>query len=583
MAKRPGRGKSIGGLLFGLFFLLGGLVAGYSSVLKPLGQSALAMAWEPVPVQMSELQLKFNQDSASKVVGRYEYQYAGQTYQSERISFYAGYDNVGDYWEQLYRHLQRQQETGQATAWVNPDQPDEAVLDRRVRIPMLVFGGVFMLLFGGIGAGIMVWSWGDDRRGEQEQRLLAGDRTALPDGIASNERHSGWWLYGIGAIFILITSPIWWAIPDELGKGNHGILAVLIFPLIGAGLVLAGWLSFRSYKRMGPTPFFPDPLPGYAGGQVGGYFELDGRSPVSGLRSRLQCVHLYSRGSGKSRRTVRDILWQEERLAMPEHDRMYIQFEVPENLPASGAPGYRGSILWDLTCEGELRVPQPNSDTRLRLPFSRSWTIPVAAGAGLAQWQAPTSVQQQEQRQRRQQAEESATQQITTQQQGETLRLHSAAARHAGTSVLLLLMGIIFAAIGLFMVGVAQDDGGMSWVFPLLFTPVGMLLLGLGVSSLGRSLDADIRPGQVRMVRRFMGRPLYQRQADIRSPEQIRLVLSMTSTVNGQLTEYFRVEASAAGRTLVLAEGIAGRAAAEKIRQDIIGVVCHDLTSELII
>jgi len=107
-------------------------------------------------------------------------------------------------------------------------------------------------------------------------------------------------------------------------------------------------------------------------------------------------VHVYSRGSGKSRRTVRDILWQEERLAIPEHDRIYMQFEVPENLPASGAPGYRGSILWDLTCEGELRVPQPNSDTRLRLPFSRSWTIPVAAGAGLAQWQAPTSVQQQE-------------------------------------------------------------------------------------------------------------------------------------------------------------------------------------------
>src|SRR5690606_41531240 len=98
----------------------------------------------------------------------------------------------GDYWEQLYRHLQRQQETGQATAWVNPDQPDEAVLDRSVRIPMLVFGGVFMLLFGGIGAGIMVWSWGDDRRGEQEQRVLAGEHSALPAGIASNERHSGW-------------------------------------------------------------------------------------------------------------------------------------------------------------------------------------------------------------------------------------------------------------------------------------------------------------------------------------------------------------------------------------------------------
>lgn len=583
MAKGTGSGKSIGGLLFGLFFLLGGLVAGYFSVLKPLGQTALAMAWQPVPAQMSELQLKFNKDSASKVVGRYEYQYAGHTYQSERISFYAGYDNVGDYWEQLYRHLQRQQETGQVTAWVNPHQQDEAVLDRSVRVPMLVFGGVFMLLFGGIGAGIMVWSWRADRRSEQEQRLLAGEHSALPAGIASNERHSGWLLYGIGATFILITSPAWWALPDELGKGNHGILAVLIFPLIGAGLVLAGWLSFRGYKRIGPTPFFPDPLPGYAGGQVGGYFELDGRSPVSRLRCRLECVHVYSRGSGKSRRTVRDILWQEERLAIPEHDRIYMQFEVPESLPASGAPGYRGSILWTLTCEGELRVPQPNSDTKLRLPLSRSWTIPVAAGAGRAQWQAPNSVQQQEQRQRRQQAAESATRQIAARQQGDTLQLHSAAARNAGTSVLFMLMGLLFAGIGIFMLQVARDDGGMLWLFPLLFTPMGLLVLWLGVSSLGRSLEADIRPGQVRMVRRFMGRPLYQRQAQLRSPEQLQVELTMTANMNGKVTEYFRVVATDEQRKLVLAESIAGREAAEQIRQNIIAVACQDLTAELVI
>ena len=576
-------GKSIGGLLFGLFFLLGGLGAGYFSVLKPLAHSIMTTPWHVVPVQLQHLELKTQQgDSTTYVVqGRYQYEFSGVVYQSERISVYSGYDNVGDYWQQLYWRLQREQERGQVTAWVNPDRPDEAVLDRSVRVPMLLFGGVFMLIFGGIGAGIMLWSWRADRRGEQERRLLAGDYQALPDGIASNERHFGWWLYGIGAIFILISSPAWLAIPDELSKGNHGIVAVLIFPLIGCGLSLAGWLSFRSYKRIGPTPFFPDPLPGYAGGQVGGYFELAGRSPVSRLRSRLQCVHVYSSGSGKSRRTVRDILWQEERLAIPEHERMYLQFDVPENLPASGAPGYRGSIIWTLTCEGELRVPQLNSDTKLRLPFSRSWDIPVAAGAGQAQWQVPSTMQQQEQQQRKERAETSAAEQIAAQRQGDALHLDSRAGRHAGTGAALTLFGVIFTAVGVFMVTVARDDGGMVWLFPLVFTPIGLLLAGSGLLWLGKGLHTDIRPGTVRMVRRFMGVNLYQRQAQLRSPEQLSIRLSLTSTSNNIATEYFRIELQDSDKTLVLAEGIAGRDAAEQVRQQIIQAGCRTLQDEL--
>ena len=581
--KKKTAGKSIGGLLFGLFFLLGGLGAGYFSVLKPLGHSLITTQWQAVPVQLHNLELRTQHgDSTTYIVqGRYQYEFSGSVYQSERISVYSGYDNVGDYWEQLYWRLQRQHETGQVTAWVNPDRPDEAVLDRSVRVPMLLFGGVFMLIFGGIGAGIMVWSWRADRRGEQEQRLLAGDFQAIPAGIASNERHIGWILYGIGAIFILISSPAWLAIPDELGKGKHGILAVLIFPLIGCGLALAGWFSFRAYKRIGPTPLFPDPLPGYAGGQVGGYFELAGRSPVSRLRSRLQCVHVYSTGSGKSRRTVRDIQWQEERLAIQENGRIYMQFDVPENLPASGAPGYRGSIVWTLTCEGELRVPQPNSDTLLRLPFSRSWDIPVAAGAGLSQWQVPSTVQQQEQQQRKERAETSAAAQIAAQQQGDVLHLNSRAGRHAQSGVAIGVFGLVFMAFGWFIAGEARQDGGMLWLFPLVFIPVGLLLAGFGLAWLGKGLGTEIRPGSVRIVRRFMGISLYQRQARLQSPEQLNIRLSLTSTSHNNVTEYFRIELQDGAKTLVLAEGIAGRDAAEQIRQAMITAGWPDLQDEL--
>lgn len=92
-----------------------------------------------------------------RAVGTYRYEFGGRTYESSRLGvgeFGSGGDNIGDWQEEMASYLrQARDEKRPIMAWVNPDDPAQAVVDRDVRWGMMALLLPFAVLFAAIGLG----------------------------------------------------------------------------------------------------------------------------------------------------------------------------------------------------------------------------------------------------------------------------------------------------------------------------------------------------------------------------------------------------------------------------------------------
>lgn len=142
----------------GIFFVVGvgiflwGLVSIYDAY--------QARSWQPVEATITRVEQVISRGDDSTtygVNGAFQYQYAGQTYTSSQLNFYTGTDNIGSYQQDFYYRLKQAKENNRTvTAFVNPDNPNEAVIDKEIRWGMLGFHSIFLFVFGGVGLGIML-------------------------------------------------------------------------------------------------------------------------------------------------------------------------------------------------------------------------------------------------------------------------------------------------------------------------------------------------------------------------------------------------------------------------------------------
>lgn len=415
---------------------------------------------------------------------------------------------------------------------------------------------LFLLLFG-------------HKKQQAEQAMLQGMQPI--DGIASNNKAGYQAMLGMGTLLLLIGIPIsYMALSDELSKGNYAVLLVLVFPLAGGLLLWQGRSKLTYWQKIGKTPFYPEPFPGCAGGQVGGYFTLQHGRFAQMPQAELSCLHVYQTGSGKNRSTHRQPLWSEKCSVSRSVDgKHWLVLDVPAEFPGTGKDArYKGRIEWQLSCKGQL---QTGSE---QVEFNRQWTLPVITGNARSSWQPSAAELALQQQQRSTTAFNDAAMQITQRVEGNSLHLISKAGRHTGAALSLMLFGAIFTAAGVFLTHKALQEGGMLWLMALVFSPVGVLILLLGLFWLGRSLHALVSAGEVRTLRTMFGIRLYQRQALISRAEQLQLKQTMVSTSgDGERTEYYRLQADADGKTLVLAEGIIGRDAAEALKLQVVDVL----------
>lgn len=271
-------GTRLATAVFSAFFMLGfgagGLLAGVVPIVDTVYMALAVRGWEPVSARVLAADLQTSRSSKGGVsyraTTRYAYRWNGRDHEGTRIGLarWGGADNVGDWQEDWHDRLSdalaRQQPVA---AWVDPDRPERAVLERRPRWGLLAFHGLFAVLFTpvGIGAGFVFvaalrgrrWQTGmGDRRAAAapSARRLAPDAGVQPRGLRGRLDAQGlqfvrWWPKVAGTVVAVLTA-VWLlqALQDGAASGP-GLVAEALPATLGLALALH-LLSLRWHWRV---------------------------------------------------------------------------------------------------------------------------------------------------------------------------------------------------------------------------------------------------------------------------------------------------------------------------------------------
>lgn len=561
-------------LLFALPFAGVGVGLLLFSVIPNLYQWQQMKTWPQVQAQLQEAGLSVNRgdDSDSyEAYARYSYRYQMLDYTSERVAIMGGSDNIGDFQQQLGAQLSYAFQNQQPVpAWVNPDDPTDAVLNRELRWSMLGFKLLFVLVFGGVGIGLMAWALlahtGATDHPESTSKPWLGQREWASSEITCNGKSGLWFIWSFSIFWNLVSLPAVMALPGELEQGNLLILFALLFPLFG--MFMLGWAikTTLSWRRFGQLRLLLQPYPGSLGGQVGGTIEVplayDGqqRFPVS-----LQCLRSYETGSGKNRRRHETVIWQSNGLAHSKptatgSTHLTICFDVPADLPASEtySSDYR---FWRLDLDADL----PGVD------LQRQFDIPVFATAEQSRSALPLSTEHPQLNEEREAQIEAVA---NIEQIPGGVRMHFPMLQGAGSSLIGLLVGSAFAAAGIGMYVNGDAPAPLVWGFILLGSLVALLCLKALFTSLRVQLDHN---GLI-SARYWLGIPVGRDQIPRTEISRLEIATSHSTTSSKGHQEICKIYAvTRSGKKILIAMNLTGRATAQLALEAIGGLSGYEV------
>ena len=246
-----------------------------------------------------------------------------------------------------------------------------------------IFFALFGVVFAGIGVGSVVYT---ARRRHKLHDVAAQleqtqDRPWLLNPNWASGRISGsnraamlagW---GIGIVWCLVSSPVLFAIPKELAKGNTLVLLALVFPLIGLGLL--GWAATMTtrYWRYGRSSLEMNTLPGVLGGEIRATLVSQKPLPHDAMvRITLRNIRRTTSGSGKNRSTTERVLWEDSidvpsagMTLRPDGYGLALQLQIPFDAKASDPLASNDCTLWRLLAHADLRGAD----------FSAQFDVPV--------------------------------------------------------------------------------------------------------------------------------------------------------------------------------------------------------------
>lgn len=556
-------------LLFALPFAGVGIGLLLFSIIPNLYEWQQMKSWPQVQAQLLEASLSVNRGDDSdtyQATARYTYRYQMLDYTSERVAIMDGSDNIGRFQQDLAHQLQQAQRHQRSVpAWVNPNDPSDAVLNRELRWSMLGFKLIFVLVFGGIGIGLMIFTLtaktGATDHPESVSKPWLGQQEWASREVTCNGKSGLWFIWGFALIWNLVSLPATFAISGELDKGNLLILIALLFPLVGIYLLVWAIKSTRSWRRFGQLHLLLDPYPGSLGGHVGGTLTLplaynsQQRFPVS-----LQCVRSYETGSGKNRRRHETIIWQSNGLA---HSKpapaggtlLAICFDVPAELPASEtySNDYR---FWRLNLNADL----PGVD------LQRQFEIPVFATAEPARTALPLSSQHLQLNDEREAQIEAVA---NIEQIPGGVRMHFPMLQGAGNNLLGLVIGVFFAGTGILMHFNSDAPAIMVWVFTLLGSIVTLICLKLLFTSLRVQLDHN---GLI-SERYWLGIPIGRNQIPRAEISKLQIATSYsTQSSKGHQDVCKLIALTHDGKKILVAINLQGRDTAQLALESIGGL-----------
>ena len=358
-----------------------------------------AAGWTAVPAQLVSVSLEAHAGddggATYETTAAYRYEYEGASYTGTRVAIDTSADNIGAFQQRLYYELAAAHDRGTSvTAYVDPDEPSHAMLNRNLRPGLFALKGVFALAFGGAGFGLLLGARYAAKKSAAEQKLhdrFPSEpwrwRPEWADGrIAGSTRTAAYVTIGFAVVWNLISLPAALIVPGELANGNTAAAFALLFPLVGLGLAawaVRTWLQLKRFKI--PTLTLQR-MPVALGGRLKGTIRVDAGVPITAdFGFELECVETVTRGSGKNRKAEERLLWQKQ-WRVPRHQcqigsftTIPVEVAVPAEQPATSMDDGGGKIAWRLEVTGVC--PGPDFWSRFELPVFATDETPDPAEA----------------------------------------------------------------------------------------------------------------------------------------------------------------------------------------------------------
>jgi len=559
--------------LFGLPFLTVGLFMG-GWVAREVGQAWASRSWVEVPARIIEARLDVSTDSDGSTYqaqADYEYEYAGRTYRSSRVTWDDSHDNIGRWQQRTFERLEvaRRGETDGTSlnAFVNPRRPGEAVLFRTLRPGLLALKCVFGLVFGGAGAAMT----GGALRGIVRRRRVVAARQSNPAevwralGCWHDNRIRGrgssavWMLVGFALFWNLVAWPLAAAfLFGNATPSGFGVQwLVLLFPCVGIGLAVWALRLLVRRLRWGAVVLEADQLPLSPGGTLRGQLAFR-RPPPTGTRLAIlaRCVATVPGGD-----STRDETRGQARVELPgdpiRHPdgwwRVPVRIVLPSNpgvspttLPDDDGP----TVRWVLGLE---RGPT-RSDPDMVFPLPVFGGAPEAGGEGQSAGAASDPQAQAEAFGRSKVRRETAA-------DGTIVYARAGAPSNTGLLVALGLLAA-FDAVGVVMLLSGAIVIGLLWC---LFST---LVLGAVLVSIGQRSTLLIDRETMRVEKRFG--PVTRRQ-EIAVDSITSITTGTWATVNNRALYQIAITSSAGTVKAFggLPDAVAAEALAARLREDV--------------
>ncbi|MFZ6766516.1 DUF3592 domain-containing protein [Undibacterium sp. Di26W] len=374
-------GLSAFALVFALVFGFGGVEVGVLPMTRMLMGWWRAASLVAVPARIEKLALKRHDGESTtwQVLGEFVYQYQGKEFRSHRINIGGdSSDNIGSYQQDWYAELQRAQATNQnINVWVDPQQPEFAVVDRQIRLKRLLFLIPFAFLFPAVALGACWALWViwrkpvfDENPADKQLRDQVVN-PSLQRGLLKPEP-SGALAAGLFAlVWNMLTLPL---VLLALSGGGFGVRwLLLVFPL--AGVLIAYYAVRQAYLRwrVGKTALSMSQLP--AIGNTDCRIRLHFFTPLGqrmhtpsmsyDAHTSIECLYEDSRGED----TDTKILWSETlttRPIMHAASCLDASLNLPDHLQASAFwDKGKQKIIW------KLRIKILNHELGFILPVTR--------------------------------------------------------------------------------------------------------------------------------------------------------------------------------------------------------------------
>ncbi|MBU0621661.1 MAG: DUF3592 domain-containing protein [Gammaproteobacteria bacterium] len=486
-----------------------------------------------------------------RATAQYRYRVGGIEYAGDRVAIHGGGDNIGKFQQRLGSQLELMYLSRQpVTVYYNADDPADAVLNRDMRLEMLGFKMIFVIVFGGAGLGLIILGYRGKRTivsPETAQKPWLARPEWADNRIRSTARTGMYAIWFFAVIWNALSLPTTFVMQDVWQKEGALALIILLFPLVGLGLLSWAIKLTREWRRFGVTPLSMDPFPGAIGGDVGGEIELRvPYQPALACEVTLSCLYSYESGSGEDRSQQERVEWQDSGYAQVEPTaqgmRLRFRFAVPAGLrPSEEETG--DHYFWRLS----IKAKSQSGD------LDRSFTIPVYATAEQSRFlqldtgkTVPPGA-----------PEMKAESLLPLRRNGTVQELYYPMFRQPKIFPVVLLVGIIFAITGIFLWGKAVQQGGGLYFMGGIFTFLGSVatLIGfyIGFNSYYVAWDGQ----QVLVIRRLLGMTVRRRLADYRQVRAVELKKGATSNQQNDVHQInYHVVAHTTGGEMVLAENI---------------------------